>query len=358
MSPAGAGPQRPRARDWGLGVGSLPPGPLNAITDVAGVQVGHRSLIEGDRTRTGVTVIVPHAGNLFQSRPPAGFAVGNGHGKFIGSTQVEELGEIETPIALTNTLSTPEAAAGLIAWTLRQPGNERVTSINPVVGETNDATVNDIRARAVRPEHVLEALEGLGTAVEEGSVGAGVGGQLFGWKGGIGTSSRQVADGYTLGVLVQTNYGGELNVLGAPVGRELAAASGHLSGGSAIVVLATDAPLSSASLARLARRAFLGLGRTGSTMANNSGEYALAFSVHEAIRREPGRTEAVARVELPNAGLSPLFQAAVEATEEAALNALLKASTVESALGRLEAVPLDALARVLARHGLGPEARD
>jgi D-aminopeptidase len=358
MSSAGAGPQRPRARDWGLAVGSLPPGPLNAITDVPGVRVGHCSLIEGERIRTGVTVISPHAGNLFQSRPPAGFAVGNGHGKFIGSTQVEELGEIEAPVALTNTLSTPEAAAGLIEWTLGQPGNERVTSVNPVVGETNDATVNDIRARAVRPDHVLQAIDRLTTEVGEGSVGAGVGGQLFGWKGGIGTSSRRVADGYTLGVLVQTNYGGELNILGAPVGRELAPAAAGPAGGSAIVVLATDAPLSSASLTRLARRAFLGLGRTGSTMANNSGEYALAFSVHEAVRREPGRTEAVARVELANAGLSPLFQAAVEATEEAALNALLKATTVDSALGRLEAIPLNALARVLARHGLGPEARN
>lgn len=343
---------RPRARDWGLAPGSLPPGPRNSITDVAGVRVGHVSLIEGERTRTGVTVVSTHPGNPFQSRVPAGLAVGNGYGKFMGSTQVEELGELETPIALTNTLSTPEAAAGLIEWTLRQPGNETVRSVNPVVGETNDAVVNDIRSRAVRPEHVLHAISALCDDVAEGSVGAGVGGQLFGWKGGIGTSSRRLSDGHTLGALVQTNYRGQLRILGAPVGRELTAPAGRPIAGSVIVLLATDAPLSCASLERLARRAFLGLARTGSTMEDGSGEYALAFSTHEALRRTPGATAPTTRLELPNAGLSPLFEAAVDATEEAVLNALLQATTVESAMGLLEAIPLHRLAAVLARHGL------
>jgi D-aminopeptidase len=356
---------RPRARDWGLPVGTLQPGPSNSITDVAGVRVGHLSLIEGDRTRTGVTVISPHEGNPFQSRVPAGFAAGNGYGKFAGTTQIEELGEIETPIALTNTLSVPEAAAGLIEWTLQQVGNERVRSINAVVGEVNDAKVNAIRERAVRPGHVLQAIAHSSTTVEEGSVGAGVGGQLFGWKGGIGTSSRRLTEKsatYMLGALVQTNYGGVLSVLGAPVGVELAdprksPRDEGSADGSVIVILATDAPLSAGSLTRLARRAFLGLGRTGSTMSNGSGEYALAFTINAAVRRKAGATGVAARQELENSSLSSLFQAAVEATEEAVLNALLKATTIESALGRLDEVPLDKLAAVLGRYGLGPSAR-
>jgi D-aminopeptidase len=328
------------------------------------VRVGHVSLIEGDRTRTGVTVISPHEDNPYQSRVPAGFAAGNGYGKFAGSTQIEELGEIETPIALTNTLSVPEASAGLIEWILQQPGNEKVRSVNPVVGEVNDAKVNAIRDRAVKPSHVAQAISRLSTTVEEGSVGAGVGGQLFGWKGGIGTSSRRLSTrlgGYTLGSLVQTNYGGELLVLGAPVGIELGeprkSGPDGSADGSVIVILATDAPLSSASLIRLARRAFLALGRTGSTMSNGSGEYALAFSTNAGVRRKAFATGVATRQELENVGLSSLFQAAVEASEEAVLNALLKATTIESAVGRLEEIPLDKLAAVLALHGLGQAAR-
>ena len=356
MSSAGDA-ARPRAREAGIEIGILRPGPLNAITDVAGVRVGHVTLIEGDRIRTGVTAILPHGGNLYQDKVPAGFAVANGYGKFMGSTQIEELGEIETPILLTNTLSVPEAAAGIVEWTLRQPGNESVRSVNAVVGETNDGFLNDIRARRVRSEHALSAItaarEG---AVEEGAVGAGTGTVAFGWKGGIGTSSRRLPaglGGYTLGVLVQTNYGGVLSVTGVPVGQalrqhylrdELQSASGD---GSVIVVIATDAPLSDRNLERLARRAFLGIARTGSPITNGSGDYAVAFSTHAGARRTAQRRAAAGSVEeLPNDRVSPLFQAAVEATEEAVINSLFAAAAMQGHQGRIEALPAEEVVRL------------
>jgi D-aminopeptidase len=348
----GAGEARPRAREAGVTVGILAPGPLDAITDVAGVAVGHRTIVEGGRIRTGVTAILPHGGNLFQEKVPAGFAVANGFGKFIGSTQIDELGEVEAPILLTNTLSVPEAAAAGIEWTLRQPGNAEVRSVNAVVGETNDSTLNDIRARRVTKEDALAAIAAARAGpVEEGGVGAGAGTIAFSWKGGIGTSSRRLPakmGGWTVGVLVQTNYGGVLSVGGVPVGQalgqyylkdELHAAAGD---GSCIIVVATDAPLSDRNLRRLARRAFLGIARTGSPITNGSGDYALAFSTAPGVRRTPARRAAVAAVdELPNDQVSPLFEAVVEATEEAVLNSLFKAETVDSNGARIEALPVE-----------------
>lgn len=347
---------RPRAREAGIRIGILEPGPLNAITDVAGVSVGHVTLVEGRTVRTGVTAVLPHGGNLFQEKVPAGFAVANGFGKFMGSTQVEELGEIETPILLTNTLSVPEAAAAAIEWTLRRPGNEQVRSVNAVVGETNDGSLNDIRARRVTKEDALRALTAAKPGpVPEGSVGAGTGTVAFGWKGGIGTSSRRLPaklGGYTIGVLVQSNYGGVLTVGGVPAGQmlgryylkdELQSSSGD---GSVIVVVATDAPLSDRNLKRLAERAFAGIARTGSSFTNGSGDYAIAFSTAEAVRRTPARRGSASNMqELPNDRVSPLFQAVIEATEEAVLNSLFKAETMEGNGGRIEAIPIEPVVR-------------
>jgi D-aminopeptidase len=344
--------QRPRAREAGIEIGILPTGPLNAITDVAGVSVGHVTLIEGTNIRTGVTAVLPHGGNLFQDKVPAGFAVANGFGKFMGSTQVEELGEVEVPILLTNTMSVPEAAAAAIEWTIRQPGNDEVRSVNAVVGETNDGFLNDIRARRVTKEHGLAAIAAAGPGpVAEGAVGAGTGTVAFGWKGGIGTSSRRLPaslGGWTVGVLVQSNYGGVLSVAGVPVGQalgkymlkdELAGGSGD---GSVIIVVATDAPLSDRNLKRLASRAFLGIARTGSPITNGSGDYAIAFSTSDKVRRTPARRGAVSAVEeLPNDRITPLFQAVVEATEEAVLNSMFKAETMEGHNGRIEALPVE-----------------
>lgn len=358
--------QRPRAREAGITIGILPPGPLNAITDVAGVAVGHLTLIEGGTIRTGVTAVLPHAGNLYQDKVPAGFAVGNGYGKFIGSTQIEELGEIESPILLTNTLSVAEAASAAVDWTLRQPGNEAVRSVNAVVGETNDGVLNDIRARRITREHGLAALaEARGGPVAEGNVGAGTGTIAFGWKGGVGTSSRRLParlGGNTVGVLVQTNYGGVLSVGGVPIGQllgrhflrdELQAGSAD---GSVIVVIATDAPLSDRNLERLARRAFLGIGRTGSPMTNGSGDYAVAFSTHPEVRRTAQRRAAAGPVaDLPNERVSPLFQAVVEATEEAVLNSMFAAETTEANGKRIEALPVGDVIRLYRRErGAGP----
>jgi D-aminopeptidase len=348
---------RPRAREAGISIGVLAPGPLNAITDVAGVRVGHVTLVEGDTIRTGVTAILPHAGNPYQDKLPAGFAVANGYGKFLGSTQIAELGEIETPILLTNTLNVPEAAAGIVDWTLRQPGNEEVRSVNAVVGETNDGFLNDIRARRVTREHALAAIATARDGpVAEGSVGAGTGTIAFGWKGGIGTSSRRLPvglGGWTVGVLAQSNYGGVLDVAGVPVGRalgrhylrdELQTGSGD---GSVIIVIATDAPLSDRNLERLARRAFLGIGRTGSPITNGSGDYAVAFSTHPGVRRTPERRRATAAFEeLPNELVSPLFQAVVEATEEAVINSLFAAEDMDGHQGRIEALPVDEVVRL------------
>jgi D-aminopeptidase len=360
-APVAAEP-RPRAREAGIRIGVLPPGPLNAITDVEGVAVGHRTLVEGGSVRTGVTAILAHGGNLYQDKVPAGFAVANGYGKFIGSTQIEELGEIESPILLTNTLSVPEAAAAAIEWTLSRPGNEEVRSVNAVVGETNDGRLNDIRARRVTRKDALAAIAAArGGPVAEGNVGAGTGTVAFGWKGGIGTSSRRLPGklgGWTLGVLVQTNYGGILSVGGFPAGQalgrhylkdELSSASGD---GSVIVVIATDAPLSDRNLERLVRRAFLGIARTGSPITNGSGDYAVAFSTHPGVRRTAGRRAALSTVDdLPNEKVSPLFQAAVEATEEAVLNSLFKAETMEANGSRVEALPIEELLRLRRKAG-------
>ncbi len=352
---------RPRAREVGIWPGILPAGPMNAITDVAGVRVGHAQLVEGDAIRTGATAILPHGGNLYQDKVPAGVVVGNGYGKLMGVTQIEELGELETPILLTNTLAVPRAADALITWTLRQPGNETVRSVNAVVGETNDGYLNDIRARALQASHVLEALEAAaGGPVEEGAVGAGTGTITFGWKGGIGTSSRRLPaslGGYTLGVLVQTNYGGVLQVLGAPVGEALGqyylkeALDRGEADGSIMVVVATDAPLSDRNLTRLARRALIGIGRTGASMTNGSGDYVLAFSTAPAVRRTPEKRAAVASYdELPNSRVSPLFQAVIEATEEAIYNALFKARTVRGHRGTIEALPVERVVDLVRSH--------
>ncbi len=343
---------RKRARELGIAPGILPTGKWNAITDVSGVCVGHVTLIEGDDIRTGVTAILPHGGNLYQDKVPAGVAVGNGYGKLTGSMQIEELGEIETPIVLTNTLSVPRAAEALIEWTLEQAGNEEVRSVNAVVGETNDGTLNNIRKMAVTKAHVRQALEKTGSgAVAEGGVGAGTGTICFGWKGGIGTSSRVLPKslgGFTLGALVQTNFGGILQMDGIPVGKglgqfylkdELDDASGD---GSIMIVIATDAPLSDRNLKRLARRGLAGLARTGASMSDGSGDYALAFSSAEEVRRTSDRRGKVhAHPEVPNAQMSPLFEAAIEATEEAIYNSLCMAETMTGYKGKtIHALPL------------------
>lgn len=363
---------RPRAREIGLAPGVFAPGPRNAITDVAGVSVGHATLNQGDSVRTGVTVVVPHGGNVFQDKVPGAVFVGNAFGKLAGSTQVDELGTIETPIALTNTLSVGAVMDGVVKWTLDQPGNENVRSVNALVGETNDGGLNDIRGQHVRPQHVLDALKAASTGdVQEGSIGAGTGTQAFGWKGGIGTASRKLEaryGGYTIGVLVQSNYGGVLTMGGAPVGKILdryayrpsgQRASG-LSGqrpvgesngdGSCMIVVATDAPLDARDLKRLAARAVFGLARTGSSYSNGSGEFAIAFSTAADLRTRFGSSAVQARALLPTDGISPLFQAALEATEEAVYNSLLKATSVTSRFGKAEALPVDKIKEILSRY--------
>lgn len=347
-----AEPAAPRARDAGIRIGILAPGRLNAITDVDGVRVGHMTLIDGTRVHTGVTAILPHGDNLFQNKVPAGFSVGNGFGKFAGSTQVEELGEVETPILLTNTLSVAEATAASIEWTLEQPGNEQVQSVNAVVGETNDSFLNDIRARTVTSANARAAIAGAKTGpVAEGAVGAGTGTVAFGYKGGIGTSSRVLPTslgGHKVGVLVQSNYGGVLTIAGMPVGERL---GGYLfeqevdrkqGDGSVIIVIATDAPLSDRNLKRLAARAFMGIARTGSPMTNGSGDYAIAFSTHPDVRRTAARRGAAsAYLDVGNDQMTPLFQAATEATEEAVVNSLFAGRTVTGHRGTIERLPVD-----------------
>ncbi len=357
---------RPRARDIGLVVGIFPTGELNAITDVDGVRVGHSTIIEGDDIRTGVTAIIPGPGNLYTHPMPAWIHVGNGYGKLIGETQVREFGEIETPILLTCTLCVWSAANALKDWTYEQPGMGEHT-VNPVVGETNDARVNNMWADPVQREHVFEALANAsGGSVEEGSVGAGTGTQAFGWKGGIGTSSRvlpQSLGGYTIGVLVQTNYGGVLTINGAPVGRELgnyayrdqletASDGEHPEDGSIMMVVATDAPLNARSLDRLAMRAMMGLARTGSYASNGSGDYVIAFSTDPDVRRPRESDTPVDAPSLVNAAMSPLFAATAEATEEAIYNAIFKATTVTSERGTLEAIPVEDVMRILEEYGV------
>ena len=389
---------RPRARELGIEPGIFQPGAFNAITDVAGVLVGHATVVEGDRIRTGVTAIRPHGGNLYFDRVPAAVHVGNGFGKLLGVTQVTELGELETPVLLTCTLCVWKAADAMVEWALERDGMEGVRSINPVVGETNDGGLNDIRARPVTAAHVRAALEGAATGpVAEGAVGAGTGTSAFGWKGGIGTSSRALPEslgGWTVGVLVQSNFGGVLQIAGAPVGKALGryafrsqvegasqaepGASSPNKGlvdlgdgavdpeagrpteerdgesqGSIMIVVATDAPLSQRNLTRLGRRAVMGLSRTGSYASNGSGDYVISFSTADGVRRRPGAT--VRNVEdLANERLSALFQATVEATEEAIYNSLLKAVTVTSQWGRREALPIPETLDVLRRHGVIP----
>lgn len=375
LLPAGAaGDPRPRIRDLGVEPGVLPPGARNAITDVPGVRVGHRTLREGETIRTGVTAVLPHTGNLYQEKVPAAVFTGNGYGKAIGFLQIEELGEIETPIVLTNTAAVGTASAAVVAWTFGQPGNEEVRSANAVIGETNDGFLNDIRSLPVTPEHVWDAIRTAagspaGAPVAEGSVGAGTGTRAFDWKGGIGTASRVLPEslgGWTVGALVQSNFGGLLTIdgvrvgeaLGGPRHREIMGAAAEAASpvppapdapgdGSCMIVLATDAPLSPRNLRRLAQRALLGMARTGSFMSNGSGDFVIAFSTAYRIpHADDGDTYAVEH--LHNSATSPLFLAAVEATEEAVYNSLTRAETVTGHRGTVEAIPIDALREVLA----------
>ena len=356
--------ERPRARDVGLVVGIFPTGQFNAITDVDGVSVGHSTIIENDDIRTGVTAIIPGPGNLYTHPVPAAVHVGNGYGKLLGTTQIRELGEIETPILLTCTLCVWSAANALKEWVYEQPDIGEHT-VNPVVGETNDARVNNMWADPVQRENVREALDNAtGGPVAEGSVGAGTGTQAFGWKGGIGTSSRVLPaslGGYTIGVLVQTNFGGILSMNGAPVGRELGTYSfvGELGSpgesddqedGSIMMVVATDAPIDARNLGRLAMRAMMGLARTGSFASNGSGDYVIAFTTHSGVRRPRASVTPATAPGLVNSSMSPLFAAAAEATEEAIYNAIFKATTVTSSRGTLEAIPIDKLRHILEKH--------
>ncbi|HEY0996445.1 MAG TPA: P1 family peptidase [Gemmatimonadaceae bacterium] len=359
-------PSRPRARDLGVTPGIFQPGRWNAITDVAGVRVGHATVIRGGSVRTGVTAILPHAGNLYGERVPAALFVGNGFGKILGVTQLEELGELETPILLTCTLCVWRAADALTGWMLEQPGMERVRSINPVVAETNDGALNAIRSRPITDRDVRAALTGaVEGPVEEGSVGAGTGTVAFGWKGGIGTSSRVLPPslgGYTVGVLVQSNFGGVLQVMGAPVGRALGrwsfqrevegeGAARERGNGSIVMVVATDAPLGDRNLRRLAARAIMGLARTGSSASNGSGDYVLAFSTAKAVRRA-WDAKRLAVEEVANEEMSALFQAVVEGTEEAIYNSLFRATTVTGNGRTVEAIPIERVKAVLQGAGI------
>jgi len=355
---------RPRARDVGLVVGTFPTGPLNAITDVDGVRVGHATVIRGDDIRSGVTAIIPAPGNLYTHPVPAWIHVGNGYGKLIGETQVREFGEIETPLLLTCTLCVWRAADALKEWMYTQPGMGEHT-VNPVVGETNDSVVNNMWSNPVGRAEVFAALNSASAGpVAEGSVGAGTGTQAFGWKGGIGTSSRVLPEslgGYTIGVLVQTNFGGTLSINGAPVGRELGqyayrdelagdSANDDREDGSIMMVIATDAPLNARSLDRLAQRAMMGLARTGSFAHNGSGDYVIAFSTHEKVRRPRQSATPIDAPALVNASMSPLFAATAEATEEAVYNAIFRATSISSRRGTLTAIPLDEVIRVLEKY--------
>ncbi|HKY46228.1 MAG TPA: P1 family peptidase [Pyrinomonadaceae bacterium] len=373
MAQSGSTQNRPRARDLGITVGVLPTGPLNAITDVEGVLVGHTTLIRGDNIRTGVTAILPHNGNLFREKVPGAVFVGNGFGKLAGSTQVNELGEIETPILLTSTLNVPRVADFLLDYMLALPGNEDVQSINPLVAETNDGFLNDIRGRHVSRDDVFNAIKGAKSgAVQEGSVGAGTGTVAFGFKGGIGTASRKLPSrlgGFTVGVLVQTNYGGVLTINGAPVGRDLGryylkdelAPPQDGADGSVIIVIATDAPLDARNLSRMGARAMMGLARTGAAGTNGSGDYAIAFSTATDVRIRPVNQNErhIPRnlKTLVNDATSPLFLAVIEATEEAIYNSLFRANTVTGKGRTVEALPLDRTVEILKRYGLTRPSR-
>ncbi len=361
---------RPRVRDLGVQVGVLPPGPLNAITDVAGVKVGQTTLIRGDNIRTGVTAILPHGGNLYKERVPGAVFLGNAYGKLAGSTQVNEMGEIETPILLTATDSVPRVADAVTTFTFNLKGNENVLSVNPLVGETNDGWLSDIRARPIMPEDVFAAINNAsGGPVEEGVVGAGTGTVAFSWKGGIGTSSRRLPaslGGYTVGVLVQTNFGGNLIVAGVPIGNELGqfypkissdrnkAPSGGMRAetvdGSCMIVVATDAPLDHRNLSRLAARAMMGLARTGSSESNGSGDYVIAFSSSPDVRIEAGEPLYRPKELLSNESISPLFEAVIEATEEAIYNSMFRAHDVTGNGHTVKALPLQETIDLLKKH--------
>ena len=356
---------RPRARDLGVAPGVFPPGAVNAITDVPGVRVGHATIVEGDDVRTGATAVLPHGGDLFRDKVAGAVFVGNAFGKLAGSTQVEELGSIESPIILTNTLAVGTAVDAVVGYTLERPGNDDVRSVNALVGETNDGGLNDVRGRHVRREHVLAAIRNArGGPVAEGCVGAGTGCVCFGWKGGIGAASRVLParyGGWTLGVLVQANFGGVLTIGGAPVGKALGRhafqeeptkkpAPDRSADGSCMIVVATDAPLDSRDLKRLAARAVFALARTGSSYSHGSGDYAIAFSTSPAVRVRHGEQEPRPRAVLPSESASPLFQATLEATEEAVYNALLRATTTTGCGRTVEALPIDRLRAILRRH--------
>jgi D-aminopeptidase len=367
--------ERPRAREVGIKVGILPVGPLNAITDVAGALVGHTTIVRGDNIRTGVTAIVPHGGNLFREKVPGAVFVGNGFGKLMGSTQVNELGEVETPILLTSTLSVPRVADFLLDYMLALPGNEDVQSVNALVAETNDGYLNDIRGRHITREDVLSAIKNAkGGLVEEGCVGAGTGTVAFGFKGGIGTASRKLPEklgGYTVGVLLQTNFGGVLTINGAPVGRELGKyylreelesnktqarnrnQDENRADGSVIIVIATDAPVDARNLKRMAARAMMGLARTGAAGSNGSGDYAIAFSTASDVRIVTARDQVGPRSQkvLSNDAMSPLFLAVIEATEEAIYNSLFRATTTTGRGHTVEALPIDKTLEILRKHG-------
>jgi D-aminopeptidase len=370
-SPIAGENAKPRVRDLGVRPGILEPGPLSAITDVQGVRVGHVTIVAGDRVRTGVTAVVPHGGNVFQDKVAGAVFVGNAFGKLAGSTQVRELGTIETPIVLTNTLAVGTAVEAVVDWTLRQSGNEKVQSVNAVVGETNDGRLNDIRARSVTRDHVVQAItSATAGAVAEGAVGAGTGTVAFGWKGGIGTSSRRTG-AYTVGVLVQSNYGGVLTIDGVPVGKEIrpGAAAGNAQGGraaptpapqrpaeagSCMIVVATDAPLTARDLERLAARAVFALARTGSSYSNGSGDYAIAFSTSVETRARHGAVDARPRATLPTDAVSGLFEAVLEATEEAVDNSLLKAETTTGNGVTVDALPVERVRELLRKYGRQP----
>ena len=356
---------RPRASDLGLKVGILPTGRLDAITDVAGVEVGHTTIISGDNIRTGVTAVLPHSGNLYREKVPGAVFVGNGFGKLTGYTQVDEMGEIETPILLTNTASVPRVADAVTTYTLTLPGNEDVLSVNPVVGETNDGYLNDIRGRHITQEDVFVAIKKAKAGpVEEGNVGAGTGTVAFGWKGGIGTSSRKLPQnlgGYTVGVLVQTNFGGVLTVAGAPVGQELGqyylrkelqqGSVKDKADGSCMIIVATDAPVDARNLRRLAARAWLGMARTGSGASNGSGDYAIAFSTAPQLRIHTSEKSLTRHLELlTNDAMSPLFLAVIEATEEAIYNSMFRATTMSGNSHTIEALPIEKMAEILRKH--------
>jgi D-aminopeptidase len=355
----------PRASDLGLKVGILPTGPLNAITDVAGVKVGHTTIISGDNIRTGVTAVLPHSGNLYREKVPGAIFVGNGFGKLTGSTQLDEMGEIETPILLTNTVSVPRVADAVTTYILTLPGNDDVLSVNPVIGETNDGYLNDIRERRITPDDVFAAIKRAKAGpVEEGNVGAGTGTVAFGWKGGIGTSSRKLPQnlgGYSVGVLVQTNFGGVLSIAGAPVGQELGRYYLHnelqqdsgkdKADGSCMIIIATDAPIDARNLRRLATRAWLGMARTGSAASNGSGDYAIAFSTAPQLRIRISEKSPTRHAELlTNDAMSPLFLAVIEATEEATYNSMFRATTMSGNGHTVEGLPIDKTIEILKEH--------